>query len=159
YVRMSRFWRDGILRSQRGFVGSARTAAEHGASPEGGLLDKPLQPEPTDAEIWNRLGMVLVRQGETARGVEAFRKALQLDPDHPEAHGQLAAVLSDHGRSADAAAHYERFLHLTDPSRNGARPQAAEILERKRSDGNQPAERGSWMLLGRMLVNDGVISE
>jgi type IV pilus assembly protein PilB len=157
---MSRFWRDGILRSQRGFVGSAPTDTNERAAPEAaGLLEKSIEPEPTDAEIWSRLGMVLVRQGETARGVDAFRKALRLDPNHPEAHRQLAEVLNGHGRSGEAATHYERFRHLTDRSRSDARERPTEALDLKRSEGSSQLERGTWIKLGRMLVDDGVITE
>src|SRR5262249_34122572 len=122
-ARMLRFWRDGILKSQRGFIGASSEVAANAAAETSGLLAEALEHAPIDGEMWSRVGALLVRQGETTRGAAAFRIALRLDPNHSEAHRQLARVLAAHGSSAEAAAHYERFLDLTDKSRQDARTQ------------------------------------
>jgi Tfp pilus assembly protein PilF len=110
-ARMRRFWRDG-LRGQRAEA-SSRAAPE-----TSGLLADALEHEPIDAEMWSRVGTMLVRRAETMRGAAAFRIALRLDPNHSETHRLLATVLAVHGSSAEAAAHYERFLGLTERRRD-----------------------------------------
>jgi len=111
---MLRFWREGILKSQSEVASNATAGTS-------GLLADALEQEPIDAEMWSRVGALLVRQGETTRGAAAFRIALRLDPNHSEAHRQLAAVLAAHGSSAEAAAHYERFVDLTAQERRLSR--------------------------------------
>ena len=71
---------------------------------------KAVEADPTDAEAWSSLGVVLVRAGDETRGVEAFRRALRAAPGHPEAHRNLAVVLDRQGRGAEAASHYRAFL-------------------------------------------------
>ena len=156
---MLRFWRDGILKSQRGFIGASTETASRASAGTNELLADALEHEPIDAEMWIRVGTLLVSQGETTRGAAAFRIALRLDPNNSEAHRQLATVLAAHGSSAEAAAHYERFLDLTDTSRQETRTRPAETLVVERGEELQQSERGSWTLLGRMLVDDGVITE
>jgi len=118
---MLRFWRDGILKSQRGFIGASAETASRASTGTSELLADALEHESIGAEMWIRVGTLLVRQGETTRGAAAFRIALRLDPNHSEAHRQLAMVLAAHGSSAEAAAHYERFVDLTAQGRRLSR--------------------------------------
>ena len=112
-------------------VGRALQAAQERALPEAaGLLEKALELKPTDAETWNSLGVVLVLQGETARGADAFGQALRLDPTHPEAHRNLAVALDRQGRSGEAVPHYRAFLRLSPqshPTRDEVRRRLAEV--------------------------------
>jgi len=86
-------------------------AAREGNLPQAaGLLRRALEQKPTDADVWNNLGVVLVRQGESSRGIDAFRQALRFKPNHAEAHRNLAVVLDRQGRTRDAVAHYRAFL-------------------------------------------------
>ena len=66
--------------------------------------------DPTDAEAWTNLGVVLIRSGDDARGVEALRRALRAVPGYLEAHRNLAVALDRQGRGAEAARHYRAFL-------------------------------------------------
>ena len=78
--------------------------------------------------------MVLVRQGDTARGVEAFRQAVRFDPTHPEAHRNLGVALDRQGDVAEAAGHYRAFLrHGSDrhPARADVLRRLAEIAASK----------------------------
>jgi tetratricopeptide (TPR) repeat protein len=68
------------------------------------------QIEPGSAEAWTNLGVVLIRSGAEARGVEALRRALRAMPDYPEAHRNLAVALDRQGRTSEAARHYRAFL-------------------------------------------------
>ncbi len=112
-------------------VGRALQAAQARALPEAaGLLEKALELKPTDAETWNSLGVVLVLQGDTARGADAFGQALRLDPTHPEAHRNLAVALDRQGRSGEAVPHYRAFLRLSPaahPTRDEVRRRLAEV--------------------------------
>ena len=112
-------------------VGQALQAVQTRALPEAaGLLEKALELKPTDAETWNSLGVVLVLQGDTARGADAFGQALRLDPTHPEAHRNLAVALDRQGRSGEAVPHYRAFLRLSPaphPTRDEVRRRLAEV--------------------------------
>jgi tetratricopeptide (TPR) repeat protein len=66
--------------------------------------------DPTDAEAWTNLGVVLIRSGDDARGVEALRRALRVVPGYLEAHRNLAVALDRQGRGVEAARHYRAFL-------------------------------------------------
>jgi len=87
---------------------------------------KAVEVDPTDAEAWSSLGVVLVRAGDETRGVEAFRRALRAAPRHPEAHRNLAVVFDRQGRAAEAARHYRAFL-ATSPADS---PDRAPIMAR-----------------------------
>lgn len=87
---------------------------------------KAVEVDPTDAEAWSSLGVVLVRAGDETRGVEAFRRALRAAPGHPEAHRNLAVVFDRQGRAAEAARHYRAFL-ATSPADS---PDRAPIMAR-----------------------------
>src|SRR5262245_46967647 len=89
---MLRFCRDGILKSQRGFIGGSTETASPASAGTRALLADALEHEPIDAEMWIRVGTLLVSQGETTRGAAAFRIALRLDPNNSEAHRQLATL-------------------------------------------------------------------
>jgi tetratricopeptide (TPR) repeat protein len=80
------------------------------------LLTKALDLDPADADAWNGLGVVLIRQGEITRGVGALRRALRAQPSHAEAHRNLAVALDGQGRCREAALHYRGFLSQTDGS-------------------------------------------
>ncbi len=119
-------------------VGQGLQAAEEGQLSEAAiLLKKALELKPKEAETWNSLGVVLVRQGETAAGMDAFREALRLDPNHPEAHRNLAVALDRESRSAEAATHYQAFLRVSaenHPARDAVRRRLAAI------SGSRPSE-------------------
>ena len=95
-------------------VGRGLRAAQDGNLLEAaGLLEEALEIKPADDETWNSLGVILVRRGETARGVEAFRRALRLRPNLAEAHRNLAVALDREGRPDEAVTHYRAFLSLS----------------------------------------------
>ena len=78
------------------------------------LLTRALDLDPSDAQAWNSLGVVLIRQGEATRGVGALRRALRIDPGHAEAHRNLAVALDGQGRCREAALHYRSFMSRSD---------------------------------------------
>jgi hypothetical protein len=95
-------------------IGQGRRAAEEGNLAEAaGFFRQALKLKPTNAGGWNSLGVVLVRLGETAPGVDALRQALRLNPNHAEAHRNLAVALDRQGRSGEAVSHYRAFLRFS----------------------------------------------
>jgi type IV pilus assembly protein PilB len=166
---MASLWRSKILGSQHGFVGPGSTSG-NGSSAETGREAKvsegtsrtAVEVTPTNAESWVGLGVILVRQGETERGAGAFRQALHLDPNHPDAHRHLAVALDGQGRFDEAVAHYQSFMLVTPgthPGQDEVRRRVAEISSVPRPDESQPTERAKWIPLGQMLINDGILSQ
>ena len=65
--------------------------------------------EDFDADEWFALGLELeVSAPEDAR--DAYRRALELDPHHADAHVNLGRLLQEAGRPADAEAQYRAVL-------------------------------------------------
>ena len=65
--------------------------------------------EDFDADEWFALGLELeVSAPEDAR--DAYRRALELDPHHADAHVNLGRLLQEAGRAADAEAQYRAVL-------------------------------------------------
>ena len=94
------------------------------------LFREALARDERDAEAWNSLGVVLIRQGERARGIDALHTALRLEPTHLEAHRNLGVALDRLGRRGEAIVHYERFLSLSPagyPGRDEVRRRLLEI--------------------------------
>ncbi|HUG37214.1 MAG TPA: tetratricopeptide repeat protein, partial [Candidatus Limnocylindrales bacterium] len=92
-------------------VQQGREAANHGSAVEAALLFKQaLAANDLDAETWNSLGVVLVRQGESGEGIDAFRRAVKLMPAHAEANRNLAVALDRRGKTAEAVTYYRAFL-------------------------------------------------
>jgi tetratricopeptide (TPR) repeat protein len=75
-----------------------------------------LEPAPargsTSADEWYRRGCEA--ESDPTRAIEAYRQALELDPDHPDAHINLGRLLHEAGDAAAAEEHYRKAL--------GARP-------------------------------------
>jgi Flp pilus assembly protein TadD len=113
--RMAALMRTGMEAARSGEMDEAAVA-----------FRKAVEVDPTDAEAWSSLGVVLVRAGDETRGVEAFRRALRAAPGHPEAHRNLAVVFDRQGRGAEAARHYRAFL-ATSPTDS---PDRAPIMAR-----------------------------
>jgi predicted Zn-dependent protease len=113
--RVAALMRTGMAAAQTGEMDEAASA-----------FRKAVEVDPTDAEAWSSLGVVLVRSGDETRGVEAFRRALRAAPGHAEAHRNLAVVLDRQGRGAEAAHHYRAFLAKS-PANS---PDRATILAR-----------------------------
>lgn len=82
-----------------------------------------LDPEFVEARAC--LACVLAETGQSELAVAAFRGALELHEDYPDAHYNLARVLDDLGRDIEAKHHWQRFLNLAPES-----PWAAEAEDR-----------------------------
>jgi len=79
--------------------------------------------DPTDAEIYVNLGVVLLAAGRIEDAGGAFEKALALDAGNFQAHMNIGALFDRMGRLQDAAAHFERALEI-----DRSRPEAYDSL-------------------------------
>ncbi len=66
-----------------------------------------IEPQPA---IYNDLGFVLERQGMPEEAAEAYRKAVELDPESASANYNLAASLARSGNFAEAESHFRTAL-------------------------------------------------
>ena len=62
---------------------------------------------PTPEKVYLNLGIVYSSQGRAQEAVDAFRKAVEIDPKYYDAHYELASVLDRTNRLEEAAREYE----------------------------------------------------
>jgi Flp pilus assembly protein TadD len=67
---------------------------------------------PRHAEAWAELGHALTRLGEHARALVADARVVELAPEDPTAHYNLACSLALSGRTDDAYGRLERAIEL-----------------------------------------------
>jgi tetratricopeptide (TPR) repeat protein len=68
--------------------------------------------EPSSAEAWFYQGLDLEEEGDTDGALEAYRRALELEPDLPEIHLNLGRLLHEKGELAAAESHYRQAVEL-----------------------------------------------
>ena len=74
--------------------------------------EKAIQHDPKLASSWVNLTSVLTMKGEDERAVIAARKGLELNPDSPLGHNNLAVALYFNGNFADSKIHLEKAKEL-----------------------------------------------
>lgn len=70
----------------------------------------------SDAQLglaWERLGRILLQEGDVEGAVECFGYALQTDPDRAEARLELARLYLANGFDREGTAHLQHWLRLT----------------------------------------------
>jgi len=121
-----------------------------------------VQLEPKNAVAWDRLGVALQARGLFNNETEnAYRHAVELDPQFPVAYAHLARVLNRMGRRDEAQPLYERATQLAkDPATLNLIAESLQaeqqwqnsepVLKRALElDGRNPT---ALYLMGRMLV-------
>jgi cytochrome c-type biogenesis protein CcmH/NrfG len=63
-----------------------------------------VQKSPNDSRFWYGYGEIFRVQGRLTDAIDAYRKALALDPPYPKAIGKLGLVLVEHKQYEDAEA-------------------------------------------------------
>jgi tetratricopeptide (TPR) repeat protein len=104
-----------------------RRAEAEGATERAAGLARRL--EETYPEVWFLLeGKLRASRGDAPAALEAFRRALAIDPGTAEVHWELARLLAAQGRTDEAVAAYRRLVQL------------------------EPAHGPAWRELGRHLL-------
>ncbi len=90
------------------------------------LLDRAVNQHPDDLAAWQAKGLVLGRLGEPARGLAAYREALDRQPDFESARAGAAELEASLGKLDQAIADWRRAIAL-DPSRAAYRANLAAV--------------------------------
>ena len=67
---------------------------------------------PDQADCYSNLGIVLQSTGRLDAAIDAYRRAIAIDPNHANAHSNLGVLLRATGRPADAEAAYRTAIRL-----------------------------------------------
>ena len=70
---------------------------------------------PSYAEAYNDLGVVLESLGNLQEAEEAYKSAVTLKPDFGAAHSNLASLYEETGRTKEAAEHWSARIRLGPP--------------------------------------------
>jgi len=107
-------------------MGKYREAATH--------YEQVLEVQPENADVRTDLGIAYRSTDRPQQAVEAFRRAIQSDPQHRNAHYNLGVVLAhDLNDPAGAITAYERYLELApDAPNSGEVRRSLEELRRGR---------------------------
>lgn len=90
------------------------------------LLNKGAKSHPNNAMMWMNLGAAQLGRLETAgpkqqdRAIQAYQRALQANPETPNAHYHLGLIYKERGELTRAAAFFQRALEV-DPADRDAR--------------------------------------
>jgi tetratricopeptide (TPR) repeat protein len=107
---------------------------------------------PKSARAWLMLGLFETRNQENLAAVTAYRRAVELDPESPEASVGLAVAQSQAGLGQDAAATFEAGLTKF-PNDAMHRQAYGVLLARMAESGGAPAERAARMLESALTLN------
>jgi tetratricopeptide (TPR) repeat protein len=129
------------------------------------LLEKATTLDPRDRMAWSNLGFVYRRLGRTSDAIGAFRKQLEVVPDHAVARNGLALALLDSGQVADAEATFRRELEIISDDRaallnlgrllnRDGRPRDAEV-PLQRLVKLEPRSIAAMIALGRAQIAAG----
>jgi tetratricopeptide (TPR) repeat protein len=102
-------WSCGALSLTLGFATWHRTAVYQS---EVRLWTDTVAKVPRSPRAYASLGIAHVRAGAPERALQAYRRALELQPDYADAQSDYATALVQCGRRDEATAHYERAAAL-----------------------------------------------
>jgi tetratricopeptide (TPR) repeat protein len=77
-----------------------------------GLLEVAVQRIPDDAEAWNQLAYATRKNGDPAKSIPLYEKALALDPRHTGAHEYIGEAYLALGDLAKAKEHLARLNRI-----------------------------------------------
>ena len=128
-----------------------------------------LEADSRHAAAAHLMGLALRDAGNTVEGLRWLRYSLELAPDRPEFHLNLANALRHLDRPRKAVAAYERALQLA-PGLNGARHNLALTLNSlgQHADAERhartalaatPADADTWVVLGVALAGQARLTE
>jgi tetratricopeptide (TPR) repeat protein len=130
------------------------------------LEASPEPPGTLAAEALCNLGIVVQEQGEVPKAVEAYQKAIALNPDFAEAHYSLGIALGDLGKLAEAEASYRKTIAIK-PDFAEAHCNLGGVLRRQQRFPESLAEyrrghelgarRADWRYPSAQWVRDGEV--
>jgi tetratricopeptide (TPR) repeat protein len=88
------------------------------------LLLKGVKAHPTNVMLWTNLGAAQLGRLETAgprqqeKAIEAYQRALQVDPEAPNVHYHLGLIYKERGDLIRAAAFFQRALEVNTVDRD-----------------------------------------
>ena len=99
-----------------------------------GFAEQALKLKPDNPSVMDTLGWILVRQGQTERGVKLLQQALSKAPDAAEIHWHLAAAYEKTGDRTRAQSELDRLLAsgLAFPQEQEARALLKQLQSRTR---------------------------
>ena len=92
------------------------------------------------ADAWCNLGILLAKKGETSKSIDAFTKALVIEPRHSESHYNLANMYFDAGNYELAKSHYEIALEIDPDFQEACYNVALSFIAL-----NKPEEAQKWL--------------
>ncbi len=91
---------------------------------------KYLRRVPDDSDVFNKLGIALIKQGKFDESIKCFTEALRIKPDFTNAHTNIGHVLALRGNLDEAAVHFAEALRL-DPHTVQAHYYLGQVLVQK----------------------------
>ncbi|MEN6370358.1 MAG: tetratricopeptide repeat protein [Thermotogota bacterium] len=112
------------------------------------ILNEALAREIDHAAIYFRLGNLYIDKGDLDRAERAYRRVLELDPEHDRAKNNLAVVYKRQGKYHEFVRTYKdaQRMALRPPGKKARRPGVSGWLQ----------DHGSTMILGLVVV--GIIA-
>ncbi|MBX3362665.1 MAG: tetratricopeptide repeat protein [Phycisphaeraceae bacterium] len=99
------------------------------------LFLRELRRDPGDIETLLDLGSLLVEMNRLPDAGEKFRRVLEIQPDHAEAHFRLGDLAELMGNAAEAMVHFDIVLRLND-GYPGVRRRLASLMLDRGDDGD-----------------------
>lgn len=117
-----------------------------------GDLEEVAAQRPGFADVQNLMGLCLSMVGRPDEALEAFGRAVQVNPEYVEAHVNRAITLNDLGRTEEAAASFQRAAEADEAKGGGGRfgsAAAARLanLHRELGDAYEQAGAGDEAVL------------
>ncbi len=84
--------------------------------------------DPTDARVYNNMGVALAATGKTQDAIDAYTKSLSMNPDSSQTQNNLGSALAEAGKVEEAMAHIRRAIELN-PDNGAAHVNLAHVLE------------------------------
>ncbi len=78
------------------------------------------------------IGQAFAQHGRRDEAIEQYQKALQINPDFPEAHNSLGVALLQQGKVDDAIGHFEKVLEIKPDSEQAHRSLGNALLQKGR---------------------------
>ncbi len=134
-----------------------------------GLLDDLLTVVPGDTRMRLVLAAMLARDGRTAQAIEHYLRVLEFEPDHANAHHDVAVLLGHEGRYGEAISHYLDAVRI-DPDRAAAHFSLGVVLREegeseaaiehfRRAAGIEPDDARARMEIGATFHRLGRLDE